>query len=274
MLPVVMSIAGSDSSGGAGIQADLKTFHAFGCFGTTAITAITAQNTTGVSHIQDIWPEVVAAQIEDVINDMNVGAAKTGMLLSVEIMNAIQKAWLQSGNGIPLVVDPVMVASSGARLLNQDAVDALIQFISSVSVTLLTPNLPEAEILLGHEITDRQSALDAARALSSKFQTSILLKGGHRLSEKDQHNDEVYDILYIQANQTTEVIKGPRLNSNHTHGTGCTLSAAIAAGLARKKKLDVAVQEAREYLMLAMKHAPQLGKGTGPLNHMPETWSS
>lgn len=270
MLPVVMSIAGSDSGGGAGIQADLKTFHAFGCFGTTAITAITCQNTTGVSDIQGIRPEIVSAQIADVLADFPVKAAKTGMLLSADIMKAVEEVWKEKANEIPLVIDPVMVASSGARLLEKSAEEALIRFIQNAGAALITPNLPEAGILYGRRIETVEEAVLAAKSIGETSQSAVLIKGGHRLASSG--NDEVIDILYDPASESHELITGPRLSSTNTHGTGCTLSAAITAGLGHGNPLAVAVKKGRDYLVDAMKNAPGFGKGFGPLNHVRETW--
>lgn len=264
-LPVVMTIAGSDSGGGAGIQADLKTFQAFGCFGVSAITAITCQNTRGVSAVQGIDPKIVTGQIKDVIADLPVQAAKTGMLFSTEIIRSVQKEW-ERHKSIPLVVDPVMVASSGDRLLEKSAEEALIEFLKSA--TIITPNLPEAEVILNQIIEDFSQMEKAAQALHKATGASVLLKGGHRL-RRGVSRTEVVDVFYNGS--TFKYLRNPILPERNTHGTGCTLSAAIAAGLAKGKEEWDAIQEAREFLQGALKHAPGIGSGHGPLNHM---WKS
>ncbi|MCR9143428.1 MAG: bifunctional hydroxymethylpyrimidine kinase/phosphomethylpyrimidine kinase [bacterium] len=264
--PVALSIAGSDSSGGAGIQADLKTFQALGCFGTTAITAITCQNTTGVSAVQGIDPGIVAGQIRDVLADFPVAAAKTGMLFSAEIIAAVSEAWRTTAGQIPLVVDPVMVATSGHRLLETTAEAALIAFLQQA--TLITPNLPEAEVILERSIQSMTDMHAAARELQKQTRASVLLKGGHRLQSGERPGEAV-DILFDGSN--IEEIARPVLSTNSTHGTGCTLSAAIAAGLSQGQSLITAVHAARDYLHGAVQHAPGLGAGSGPLNHM---WNS
>ena len=261
--PVTLTIAGSDSGGGAGIQADLKTFQAFGCFGTTAITAITCQNTTGVSAVQGIDPEIVAGQIRDVLDDFPVAAAKSGMLFSAEIIKAIAQVWRDQARNIPLVIDPVMVSASGHRLLQVDAENELRNFMQYA--TLITPNLPEAGVLLGRDIQNLVQMQEAARALVNLVGTPVLLKGGHRLADA-RRNDEAID-LYCDGKDIQELVR-PVLDARNTHGTGCTLSAAIAAGLARGQEPLEAIEKARDYLHGAMDRAPNLGAGSGPLNHM------
>jgi hydroxymethylpyrimidine/phosphomethylpyrimidine kinase len=226
---VALTIAGSDSGGGAGIQADLKTFQAFGVFGTTAITAITAQNTVGVRAIQKIDPEVVADQIRAVADDLKPAAAKTGMLADAPIIEAVAGAIRETGLG-HLVVDPVMVAKSGDRLLEEDAVSALATQLLPLS-EVLTPNLPEAAILAGRPVETPADMRAAAEILWHEWQEA-------------------------------------RLETRHTHGTGCTLSAAICAGLALGLSRVEAVQRARGYTRRAIETAPGLGKGHGPLNHL------
>lgn len=258
-LPVTLTIAGSDSGGGAGIQADLKTFQAFRCFGTSAITAITAQNTQGVSAVQGIDPDVVAAQITAVLSDFPVAAAKTGMLFSTQIIESISEIWRVSGKSIPLVIDPVMVASTGARLLRSDAETALSEFLRLGQ--LITPNLPEAEILLGHGINGESGMKEAALELYEKYGTAVLVKGGHRLGL----DKRILDVLYDGVKFLT--FSSERLPEKNTHGTGCTLSAAITANLAKGLGLNEAVASARDYLIGAIRNAPNLGAGFGPLNH-------
>lgn len=260
---VTLTIAGSDSGGGAGIQADLKTFQAFGCFGTSAITAITCQNTRGVSAVQGIDPAIVRGQIVDVLDDFPVRAAKTGMLFSAEIIAAVADAWRAKGRDIPLVVDPVMVAASGARLLESAAERALIEFLSLA--TLITPNLPEASVILGRELATLADMERGARELHEKTGAAVLLKGGHRASESAASGEAV-DLLFDQNG--LQSYSRPVLSSKNTHGTGCTLSAAIAAGLANGANLSAAISAAKDYVHGAIEHAPGLGAGSGPLNHM------
>lgn len=260
ILPVVLTIAGSDSGGGAGIQADLKTFQAFRCFGTSVITAITAQNTKGVTAVQGIDADVVAAQLEAVLDDFPVKAAKTGMLFSAPIIKAIKRVWQKHTERIPLVVDPVMVASTGARLLEPEAEAALTDFLKLAR--LITPNLPEAECLLGHTISGESGMKEAALELYDRFGSSVLVKGGHRLGL----DGRVLDVLYDGTKFLT--FTSERLPEKNTHGTGCTLSAAVAANLALGLGLQEAVAGARDYLVGAIKNAPGLGEGYGPLNHL------
>ena len=261
-LPVTLTIAGSDSGGGAGIQADLKTFQAFGCFGTSALTAITAQNTRGVSGVQGLDPDIVAGQIRAVLEDFPVGAAKTGMLFSVEIIQAVRSALENSR--VPVVVDPVMVATSGDRLLQAEAERALIDFLSEA--TVITPNLPEAGVILGRELRSLADMREGARELHERTGAAVLLKGGHRLQDSEQTGQAI-DVFYDVDGRLFEEAR-PVLDARNTHGTGCTLSAAIAAGLAHGRSLRDAVREARDYLHGAIEHAPNLGSGSGPLNHM------
>lgn len=269
--PVCLSIAGSDSGGGAGIQADLKTFQAFGCFGTTAITAVTCQNTTGVSAVQGLEPDIVAGQLHDVLADFPVGAAKTGMLFSAPIIEAVAATWhehtltaAQAGRDrIPLIADPVMVSTSGHRLLEREAEQAMIVFLKSA--TLITPNIPEAEVILGRSIGSLAQMHDAAQDLANVCDTAVLLKGGHRLNDPERAGEAI-DIYY--DGRALREFSHTVLPADNTHGTGCTLSAAIAAGLARKADLPSAIGAAREYLRGAIEHAPGFGAGSGPLNHM------
>ncbi|MCB1168064.1 MAG: bifunctional hydroxymethylpyrimidine kinase/phosphomethylpyrimidine kinase, partial [Leptospiraceae bacterium] len=255
----------SDSGGGAGIQADLKTFQALGCFGTTAITAITCQNTTGVSAVQAIDPDIVAGQIRDVLVDLPVAAAKTGMLFSMDIMDAVRNTWKKYATNQPLIVDPVMVASSGDRLLEPDAEDALIEFLNEA--TLITPNLPEAEVILNRSIDTLEAMRDAASELHELTGAAVLLKGGHRLVQNEtKAGKSVIDVLCTEEKQ--ELLEFPLHSEKNTHGTGCTLSAAIAAAMAQGKDLHQAVHIAREFIDGAIANAPGLGSGTGPLNHL------
>ncbi len=255
--PVALTIAGSDSGGGAGIQADLKTFHAFGVFGTSAITAITAQNTLGVRSVQRVEPHVVADQIHAVAEDFHPAAAKTGMLADAQIIEAVAQA-LRETRVTSLVIDPVMVAKSGARLLREDAVDALTIELLPLS-EVITPNLPEAAILAGRLVASIEDMKIAAQVLIERGAKSVLMKGGH-LS-----GNTLVDI-YFDGEEWCEW-RDDRLNTRHTHGTGCTLSAAICAGLALGRSPRQAVEEARGFTRLAIETAPGLGAGHGPLNH-------
>jgi hydroxymethylpyrimidine/phosphomethylpyrimidine kinase len=247
--PTVLSIAGSDSGGGAGIQADLRTIAAHGLHGATAITAITAQNTAGVSAIHACPVEVVTAQIDAVFDDFAVAAVKIGMLASRELIEAVAAA-LARRPGTPVVLDPVMVASSGARLLATDSLDALVARLFPLA-TLVTPNLPEAALLLGRESIGRDDMTDAARALLDLGAPAALLKGGHletgdmldRLQIAGQHHDYLHPRLAVEG-----------------HGTGCTLSSAIACGLARGQALPEAVRRACDYVHGALLAAYRPGR--------------
>lgn len=257
-LPVVLSIAGSDSGGGAGIQADLKTFHAFGTFGTTALTAITAQNTRGVRGVHPVPMEMVRDQIRAVAEDLPPAAFKTGMLATAELVRTVAAAIEEHGLR-NFVLDPVMVASSGDRLLARDA-ERTIRDELLHRATLVTPNLDEAAILAGFAVTDLETMRRAAETLVEEGAAAVLLKGGHLQTA------EVTDLLW-DGKEWTEW-RRPKLNTRNTHGTGCTLSAAIAAGLAHGRPLSTAVDEALDYVRRAMERAPGLGSGHGPLNHL------
>jgi hydroxymethylpyrimidine/phosphomethylpyrimidine kinase len=263
-LPVALTIAGSDSGGGAGIQADLKTFAALGVFGTSAITAITAQNPDGVTAIQGIDPEVVAAQIRAVRGYFPVGAAKTGMLFSSEIIAAVAGALEpRASNGgadtpPPLVVDPVMVATSGAKLLNDDAIGALCERILP-RAALITPNMGEAGLLAGLAVRTPADQERAARLLYDRFGAPVLVKGGHLVGSA-----EAIDLLW--DGRTLRPFSAPFLTGRNPHGTGCTLSAAIAAHLALGRPLLEAVAEGKRYLHRALSESLPAGRGTA-LNH-------
>jgi len=257
MRQVALTIAGSDSGGGAGIQADLKTFQAFGVFGTAAVTAITAQNTVGVRAIQKIEPDVVADQIRAVAEDLRPAASKTGMLADAPIIAAVAEAIRETGLA-HLVVDPVMVAKSGDRLLEEDAVEALAKQLLPLA-EVITPNLPEAAILAGRPVQTAADMRAAAEILTERGAQSVLVKGGH-LS-----GDRLVDLFFDGADW--HEWQGSRLDTRHTHGTGCTLSAAICAGLALGWSRVEAVRRARIYTQRAIETAPGLGAGHGPLNH-------
>ena len=252
----VLIVAGSDSGGGAGIQADLKTVMALGGYGTTAITALTAQNTLGVQGISSVPPGFVRQQMRSVLDDIGTDAVKTGMLGTADMVAAV--AAELRGAGVPVVVDPVMVAKGGARLLDDDAVAAVLRELLPLAA-LLTPNIPEAEALLNRSIPDAAAALDAARALLDLGARAVLLKGGHL------HGPEVEDIL--ATSDGLEVIRSPRISTANTHGTGCTLASAVAVGLAQGMALDAAVRRAGAYVHAAILAAPGLGGGHGPLQH-------
>ena len=255
---VALTIAGSDSGGGAGIQADLKTFAAHGVYGLSAVTAVTAQNTVAVTGVQEIEPELVTAQIAAVVSDFPVGAAKTGMLSSAAIIRAVARA--VKDHGLRVVVDPVMVAKSGDRLLRPDAADALRRELLP-RATLLTPNLPEAADLTGLRVENEGQMRAAGESLLGTGAPAVLVKGGHLAG------DEIVD-LFVDGNRTV-VFRDRRIPTRATHGTGCTLSAAVAANLARGRSLLEAVERAREYLRTAMLRAAPLGSGHGPLGHLP-----
>jgi hydroxymethylpyrimidine/phosphomethylpyrimidine kinase len=258
--PRVLSIAGSDSGGGAGIQADLKTFSALGCYGMTAITAITAQNTQGVRAIHGIPPEILAAQIDAVIEDIGADAVKIGMLHAPEIVRVVAQA-IRRHRLKHVVLDPVMVATSGDRLIAAETVAVLVKELFPLA-TVITPNLDEAELLLGHEIAGIAALEPAARELLALGAPSVLLKGGHL------KGDEVVDLL-LQAGQEPLRLASPRIASRNVHGTGCTLSSAIAAQLALGQHLEEAVRLARAYILGAIAAGAEVrtGHGHGPLNH-------
>jgi hydroxymethylpyrimidine/phosphomethylpyrimidine kinase len=256
---IAMTIAGSDSGGGAGIQADLKTFHAHGVFGTSVITALTAQNTLGVSAIHALPPRFVVAQYTQVMDDLGAQAAKTGMLANARIVKALGRALRE--RPIPrLVVDPVMISKAGSPLLEPEAVSALIEHILPLAA-VITPNLHEAAALTGAQvIRDLEGMALAAERIRRLGPQAVLVKGGHLPAE-----DEAVDLLY-DGSKTLE-FRSERLDQRHTHGTGCTYSAAITAGLARGLPLVDAVRRAKAYITEAIRTAPGLGRGVGPLNH-------
>lgn len=261
-----LTIAGSDSGGGAGIQADLKTFAACGCFGMSAITAVTAQNTRGVSAIHALPPELIAAQIKAVLEDIGADAIKIGMLHSVEVVETVA-ASLARFASIPLVVDPVMVATSGDRLIEENAVAALKANLLPTA-TLITPNLAEAEILAGVQIITPAQMEDAARGLGRELGVHVLVKGGHL------EGDTLVDILFDHNDNTIRHLPQQRIDTNNSHGTGCTLSSAIAAFLGRGRQLSAAVELARDYLHGAIAAGAQYstGKGAGPVHHFHHFW--
>jgi hydroxymethylpyrimidine/phosphomethylpyrimidine kinase len=247
-----LSIAGSDSGGGAGIQADLAAFAYFGVHGTTAITAVTAQNPGAVTGIEALSPRLVQAQIAAVRSAFDVGAIKTGMLFDAAIIEAVAEA-LADLDGTALVVDPVMVATSGARLLREDAQAALMERLLPMA-TLITPNLPEAEILLGHAIVGPEDAKRAARALARRFGTAVVVKGGH--AEADRVTD------FLAAGEQLHAYHAPRVTAPSTHGTGCSLSSAVAACLATGDELPLAFRRAKAYVLGRLRTCRQAGATT------------
>lgn len=255
MLPVALTIAGSDPSGGAGIQADLKTFHQFGVYGTAVITLLTVQNTLGVSRVEVMTPELVREQIEAVVSDIPTNAVKTGALGSADVVRAIA-AWAGQ-NTAPLIVDPVIVSKNGAPLMSQEA-QAILKRDLLPRAYLVTPNIPEAEILTGLKISNEFEMVRAAGEMMKLGCGSVLLKGGHA-------EGEPLDILLDRSGCVR--LPGRRVRTQHTHGTGCTLSAAITAMLAAGMELRGAVEEAKQFVQRAIETAPKLGRGQGPINH-------
>lgn len=253
----VLTIAGSDSGGGAGIQADIKTFCAHNVFGMSAITAVTAQNTVGVSAIEDISPWLIYLQITSVLDDIGADSIKIGMLSRTETITAVENAI--SRYSVPhIVLDPVMVSTSGSNLLNADARTALCRRLFPLS-SLVTPNIPEAEALTGIKIADLDNMEKAAKMINSSFGCSVLVKGGHSVCDSS-------DLLLHLGK--THVFEGERIDTKNTHGTGCTLSSAIASNLALGHGLAESVRLAKEYVTCAIRHSLDIGKGCGPTNHM------
>ena len=255
----VLIVAGSDSGGGAGIQADIKTVTVLGGFAMTAVTALTAQNSLGVHGVVGVEPGFIRQQIEVVVGDLGVDAVKTGMLHSGPVIETVAGAIRSLAPGVPLVVDPVMVAKGGAPLLESGAVDILRDTLLPMA-TIITPNLPEAGVLLGRDPPGIDGMADAAAALLALGPGAVLLKGGHLES------DEIVDLL--AAGDAAPVRWTARkIDTPHTHGTGCTLASAVAAGLAQGLALEAAVSRARDYVRGAILAAPGYGAGHGPLNH-------
>jgi hydroxymethylpyrimidine/phosphomethylpyrimidine kinase len=254
----VLAVGGSDPGGGAGVQADLKTVGALGGYALTAVTAITVQDTTGVREVFPVPARIVEAQAKAVLADIGADAVKTGMLGSAEIVRAVAGLLAGPAKGLPVVVDPVLAATSGSALLEPGALKAFRNQIVP-HATLITPNLPEAQALTGlacDSLDDRRRAADALMAMGAK---AVLVKGGHARGSK------VVDLLVTADGET--LFEGPRLRTRHTHGTGCTLASAIATGLAFGLPMVEAVSQAWAYTAEAIRHAPGLGKGHGPLGH-------
>lgn len=266
---VALTIAGSDSGGGAGIQADIKTMSALGVFATTAITAVTAQNTCGVRLVQAMPPEVVRAQIEAVLEDMPVRAIKIGMLFSTPIIEAVAAALKPYAAEIPIVLDPVMIAQSGDPLIREEAIEAMKALLFPLT-TLITPNLPEFAALLG-EAFDEEQPSHSMEAWLQWGAKAVLIKGGH-----SHDTSRVVDYLLLTEQQRVHRFEGLRVATTNTHGTGCTLSSAIAAFLAYGYDTIEAVRHAKEYLTQALKQGAErrLGKGAGPVHHFHAFWAN
>ena len=256
-MKTALTIAGSDSSGGAGIQADLKTMTMHGVYAMSAITAMTAQNTTGVRAIQESTPEFLRQQLDAVFDDIHPDAVKIGMVSSSKLIRVIADRLRFYGAGI-VVVDPVMVASAGSSLIRQEAVHVMIRELLPLA-SLLTPNIPEAQVLSGLTIRDRDDMIAAATQIGNDCRCAVLLKGGHSLNDAN-------DLLYADGKLCW--FEGKRIDNPNTHGTGCTLSSAITANLALGYDLAESIHRAKEYLSGALSAMLNLGKGSGPLNHM------
>ena len=255
-MQTALTIAGSDSSGGAGIQADIKTMTANGVFAMSAITALTAQNTTGVTGIMDVTPEFLALQLDAVFTDIPPDAVKIGMVSSAALIRTIAAKLRQYG-AAKIVLDPVMVATSGARLISEDAIEVLKRELLPLA-TVATPNIPEAEVLAGMPVKSEADMEKAARVIGERYGCAVLCKGGHNLSDAN-------DLLFDDGEARWS--RGRRIDNPNTHGTGCTLSSAIAANLAKGASLPEAVGLAKEYISGALAAMLDLGRGRGPMNH-------
>ena len=251
-----LTIAGSDSSGGAGIQADIKTMTANGVFAMSAITALTAQNTTGVTDIMEVTPEFLGAQLDNIFTDIRPDAVKIGMVSSSALIEKIADK-LKAYKAENIVVDPVMVATSGSKLISNDAIATLKACLLPMAA-VLTPNIPEAEVLSGMEIHTESDMVEAAKNISEGYHCAVLLKGGHQLNDAN-------DLLYRDGSY--KWFYGKRIDNPNTHGTGCTLSSAIASNLAKGFDLDTSVERAKAYISGALGAMLNLGKGSGPMNH-------
>ncbi|PIE59091.1 MAG: bifunctional hydroxymethylpyrimidine kinase/phosphomethylpyrimidine kinase [Desulfobulbus propionicus] len=262
----VLTIAGSDSGGGAGIQADIKSISANGCYAMSVVTALTAQNTVGVSAIHPVPVDFVTAQIDAVLTDIGTDAVKIGMLFSPDLIRKVA-ASLQKFAISNIVLDPVMVATSGDRLVEDDALEALKKNIVPMA-EIITPNLPEAEVLSGREITEEEDMEAAAEALCGLGCKNVLIKGGHF------EGKYASDLLYLGEEKRTVALPAERIDTNNTHGTGCTLSSAIASGLAKGQGMELAVQNAKEYITgsIAAGAGYVIGRGHGPVHHFFRNW--
>ena len=255
-MKVALTIAGSDCSGGAGIQADIKTMTANGVFAESVVTALTSQNTTGVFGVFESSPEFVTQQLDAVFTDIYPDAVKIGMVSSAPIIKAIAEG-LKKYEAKNIVIDPVMVSTSGSKLLQDDAISTLEEALFPLA-TLLTPNIPEAEILSDIKINSAEDMTKAAEIIGKKYNASVLLKGGHSINDAN-------DLLY--SNGEFKWFSGKRIDNPNTHGTGCTLSSAIASNLAKGKSLEESVESAKAYISGALAAMLDLGKGSGPMNH-------
>lgn len=252
-----LTIAGSDSCGGAGIQADIKTMTAHGVYAMSTITALTAQNTTGVAGIMEVTPDFLALQLDSIFTDIRPDAVKTGMMASCDLIKVVAEK-LKQYDAKNIVVDPVMVATSGAKLISDDAILTLKNELCPLA-TLITPNIPETEVLTGRSITSKEDMIDAAKTLTEQLGCAVLCKGGHSLNDAN-------DLLYL-SDGTYVWFQGKRIDNPNTHGTGCTLSSAIASNLAKGHSLADAVANAKNYISGALAAMLDLGKGSGPMNH-------
>ena len=255
-MKTALTIAGSDSSGGAGIQADIKTMMANGVYAMSAITALTAQNTTGVTAIQNTTPQFLSQELDSIFTDIFPDAVKIGMVSESSLIRVIA-AKLRQYRATGIVVDPVMVATSGARLISEEAVDVLKEELFPLA-DLLTPNIPETEVLTGMKIKNPKDMIEAARQVSEKYNCAVLCKGGHKLNDAN-------DLLYEKG--TYHWFEGKRINNPNTHGTGCTLSSAIASNLAKGYSMEESVNRAKDYISGALAAMLDLGKGSGPMDH-------
>ena len=262
----VLTIAGSDSGGGAGIQADLKTFSAIGCYGMSVITALTAQNTQGVKGIHAVPPAFVVEQIEAVLSDIGADAIKIGMLYSAELIEAVART-LKKNGARKIVLDPVMVAQSGDKLLQDDAIEAIKENLMPLA-DVVTPNLPEASVLCGMQLTQWSDIESAAETLAKYGSRSILIKGGHGDERKST------DLLFLAGEGRFVSLEADRIKTNNNHGTGCTLSSAIAAYMAKGKDIEEAVQKAKTFMnhAIAAGAAYKIGHGHGPVHHFFQWW--
>ena len=256
MMRTALSIAGSDSSGGAGIQADIKTMTANGVYAMTAITALTAQNTTGVTGIMEVTPEFLAQQLDSIFTDIRPDAVKIGMVSSSALIQVIAEK-LKEYKAENIVVDPVMVATSGSKLISDDAIETLKTCLMPLS-SILTPNIPEAEVLAEMKVETEEEMILAAKKISETFHCAVLCKGGHQLNDAN-------DLLYRDGEY--KWFHGKRIQNPNTHGTGCTLSSAIASNLAKEYSIDESVKRAKDYISEALEAMLDLGKGSGPMKH-------
>lgn len=256
MMRTALSIAGSDSSGGAGIQADIKTMTANGVYAMTAITALTAQNTTGVTGIMEVTPEFLAQQLDSIFTDIRPDAVKIGMVSSSALIHVIAEK-LKEYKAENVVVDPVMVATSGSKLISDDAIETLKTCLMPLS-SILTPNIPEAEVLAEMKVETEEEMILAAKKISETFHCAVLCKGGHQLNDAN-------DLLYRDGEY--KWFHGKRIQNPNTHGTGCTLSSAIASNLAKGYSMDESVKRAKDYISEALEAMLDLGKGSGPMKH-------